>query len=180
MRNPVARRVALTGMLFALAIVLSFFESLITPVFALPPGIKLGLANIVVMYALFFLDWKPALLLVVLKAGFSFAVRGAVAGVLSLSGGLVSLGVMLLLMLPQKKQVSMLLISLMGAVAHNLAQLLVVTLMTGRYTLYYAPVLVVAGVVVGIITSLLLRVVLPALEKTGLAHPQMRGETDED
>lgn len=179
MRNELARRVALTGMLFALAIALSFFESLITPLLALPPGIKLGLANIVVMYALCFLSWKPALLLVVLKAGFALLVRGGMAGLLSLSGGLLSLLVMVLLMLP-KNRVSILIVSIAGAVCHNLAQLVLVALLMGRYALYYGPVLVVAGVVVGLITSLLLRALLPALAKTGLAKPNMRGKTDED
>lgn len=179
MRSEVTRRVALTGMLFALAIALSFLESLLTPLLALPPGIKLGLANIVVMYALVFLSWKPALLLVVLKAGFSLLIRGGMAGLLSLSGGLVSLLLMALLLLPTKR-ISLLVISIAGAVSHNLAQLLVVALLMGRYTLYYAPILIIAGVVVGIITSLLLRVLMPALAKTGLAKPDMRGETDND
>lgn len=178
MKNDLARRVALTGMLFALAIALSFFESLVTPLLALPPGIKLGLANIVVMYALLFLSWRPALMLVVLKAGFGLLTRGGMAGLLSLSGGLVSLGVMVLLMLP-KNRVSVLVISIVGAVCHNLAQLLVIALVMGRYSLYYAPVLVVAGVVVGLITAILLRVLMPALAKTGLATG-MKGKTDED
>lgn len=178
MKNDLARRVALTGMLFALAIALSFFESLVTPLLALPPGIKLGLANIVVMYALLFLSWRPALMLVVLKAGFGLLTRGGMAGLLSLSGGLVSLGVMVLLMLP-KNRVSVLVISIVGAVCHNLAQLLVIALVMGRYSLYYAPVLVVAGVVVGLITAILLRVLMPALAKTGLAT-DMKGKTDED
>ena len=55
LRNEKTRRVALMGLLFALSVVLSFLEGTLTPLLGLPPGVKLGLANVVVMYALFFL-----------------------------------------------------------------------------------------------------------------------------
>ena len=54
MRNSRAKEVALTGMLFALAIALSWLESCLTPILGLIPALKLGLSNIVVMYALLF------------------------------------------------------------------------------------------------------------------------------
>ena len=66
MRNKKAHEVALSGLLFALAIVLSMAESAITPLLGLAPGVKIGLANIVVMYAVFFMGARQALLLVVL------------------------------------------------------------------------------------------------------------------
>ena len=100
-RSQKARETAWTGMLFALAIALSYLESLVSPLLGLMPAIKLGLSNIVVMYALLFLRTRTALLLVVLKALFAFLTRGATAGFLSLCGGALSLGVMLgLLQLP--------------------------------------------------------------------------------
>ena len=77
------RHIALSGLLFALAMALSFIEgSLVIP--GLLPGMKLGLANIVVMYALFFMGVKQALVLDVLKALFVFLVSGFTAGLLSL------------------------------------------------------------------------------------------------
>ena len=85
-------------MLFALAIALSYLESLVSPLLGLMPAIKLGLSNIVVMYALLFLRTRTALLLVVLKALFAFLTRGATAGFLSLCGGALSLAVMLVLL----------------------------------------------------------------------------------
>ena len=67
--------IALSGLLFALAMALSFIEgTLVIP--GLLPGMKLGLANIVVMYALFFMGPKQALVLDVLKAFFVFLVSG--------------------------------------------------------------------------------------------------------
>ena len=90
------RHIALSGLLFALAMALSFIEgSLVIP--GLLPGMKLGLANIVVMYALFFMGVKQALVLDVLKALFVFLVSGFTAGFLSLCGGLLSLLVMAVL-----------------------------------------------------------------------------------
>ena len=75
------RHIALSGLLFALAMALSFIEgSLVIP--GLLPGMKLGLANIVVMYALFFMGVKQALVLDVLKALFVFLVSGFTAGFL--------------------------------------------------------------------------------------------------
>lgn len=87
------RHIALSGLLFALAMALSFIEgTLVIP--GLLPGMKLGLANIVVMYALFFMGPRQALVLDVLKALFVFLVSGFTAGFLSLCGGLLSLAVM--------------------------------------------------------------------------------------
>ena len=67
LRNEKTRRVALMGLLFALSVVLSFLEGTLTPLLGLPPGVKLGLANVVVMYALFFLGRGSAFTLVLLK-----------------------------------------------------------------------------------------------------------------
>lgn len=92
-RGSKTHEIALSGLLFALAMALSFVEgTLVIP--GLMPGMKLGLANIVVMYALFFMGGKQALVLDLLKALFVFLVSGWTAGFLSLCGGLFSLLVM--------------------------------------------------------------------------------------
>ena len=90
MRSTKAREVAWTGMLFALAIALSFLESAITPLLGLMPAMKLGLSNLVVMYALLFLNTRTAAELVLLKALFALLTRGPTAGFLSLCGGVLS------------------------------------------------------------------------------------------
>lgn len=86
MRSQKSREVAWTGMLFALAIALSFLESAITPLLGLMPAMKLGLSNLVVMYALLFLNTRTAAELVLLKALFALLTRGPTAGFLSLCG----------------------------------------------------------------------------------------------
>ena len=151
MRSQKARETAWTGMLFALAIALSYLESLVSPLLGLMPAIKLGLSNIVVMYALLFLRTRTALLLVVLKALFAFLTRGATAGFLSLCGGALSLAVMLVLL------------QLAGAAV----------LLSSAMALGYAPVLLAAGLIVGGISCTLSRALFSALPKQ--AGQQRRG-----
>ena len=150
-------------MLFALAIALSYLESLVSPLLGLMPAIKLGLSNIVVMYALLFLRTRTALLLVVLKALFAFLTRGATAGFLSLCGGALSLAVMLvLLQLP----VSGYIFCAGSALAHNLGQLAgAAVLLSSAMALGYAPVLLAAGLIVGGISCTLSRALFAALPK---------------
>ena len=89
-------KIAYMGLLTALALIVSYVEFLI-PIPIGIPGVKPGLANIAVMYALFFLGVPQAMTLVVLKAAFVFITRGMVAGALSLSGGATALLIMILL-----------------------------------------------------------------------------------
>lgn len=162
------RLLVLTGLLYAISIVLVTVENSFPPIFAALPGIKLGLSNIVTMYALFFLNERQALLLAVLKSLFVFATRGAVAGILSLSGGILSLIVMLILMFVFREKISYLLLSIFGAIFHNLGQLAAVSLIyTNLYMWAYLPVLLFAGVVAGIATAALLKLILPVLKKLG-------------
>lgn len=170
-RSQKARETAWTGMLFALAIALSYLESLVSPLLGLMPAIKLGLSNIVVMYALLFLRTRTALLLVVLKALFAFLTRGATAGFLSLCGGALSLAVMLvLLQLP----VSGYIFCAGSALAHNLGQLAgAAVLLSSAMALGYAPVLLAAGLIVGGISCTLSRALFAALPKQ--AGQQLRG-----
>ena len=162
MNKRPAKKVAFLGLLFALALVLSFVESAIPVSGFLPAGVKPGLSNIVTMYAVFFLGYGEAFSIAVLKSLFVFITRGATAAFLSVSGGVFSVLLMLLLLLPRRK-LSYLVISMFGSVAHNLAQLLAASVLLGSDALYYAPVLVVSGVLMGVLTGMLLRAVLPAL-----------------
>ena len=153
MRNQKTRQVALSGLLFALAMALSFVESTITPLLGLMPGIKIGLSNIVVMYALFFMGFGPALTLAVLKAFFVLLTRGAVAGMLSLCGGLLSLAVMAILYrLPRRP--TWFILSVSGSLAHNIGQLLGASvILSSNLALAYAPVLIISGLLMGAATS---------------------------
>ena len=160
------RELTALGLLFALALILSFLEGLLPPVPFLPPGVKPGLSNIVTMYCLLYLGAGQALLLAVLKAGFAFITRGITAGLLSGCGGLLSIAVMLIVMIPKRHQASVFLLSVCGAVSHNIGQLAAAGLMVGGFAAFaYLPMLLVSGVVMGAVTGLMLRAVLPAISK---------------
>lgn len=161
------RRIALSGLLFALAMALSFIEGTLT-IPGLLPGMKLGLANIVVMYALFFMGPRQALVLDVLKALFVFLVSGFTAGLLSLCGGLLSLLVMWVLYYLLPVRPTWFILSVCGALAHNIGQLLGAGLiLSSAMSLYYAPVMLVLGLIMGALTSLTLKAILPALGRLG-------------
>jgi heptaprenyl diphosphate synthase len=175
-----AKYVTSMAMLFALALVLSIMEGMLPPLPYLPPGFKLGLSNIATMYALFFMGKRQAFIIAVLKSAFVLFTRGATSGALSLSGGICSLAVMLVLSCVFKQKISYLLLSIFGAVFHNMGQLAAVTLiMLNRYTLWYAPVLIVAGVVMGCVTGSLLKVVMPALKKISIYKEENRENNSE-
>lgn len=159
--------IALSGLLFALAMALSFIEgTLVIP--GLMPGMKLGLANIVVMYALFFIGAKQALVLDLLKALFVFLVSGWTAGFLSLCGGMLSLLVMWILYYHFPVRPTWFILSVCGALFHNVGQLLGASvILSSTMSLYYAPIMLILGLVMGAVTSVTLRAILPALGKIG-------------
>lgn len=173
-----SQTVAFVGVLFALSLVLGLLEGYVTPLLGLPPGVKPGLANIVVMFCALYLSRRSALLLVLLKAGSAVLLRGLVAGALSLAGGLLSWAVLALLLMLPGRGASLWLLSASGALAHNLGQMLVVSLLFGRMGWAYAPVLLVSGLAMGSLTAGLLRVLLPTLKKAIPA--QKRGKTEDE
>lgn len=159
------RRISYMGLLFALAVVLSYLENLIQ-LPGMPPGVKLGLSNIVTMYCLFFIGTSGAFTLAALKAFSVFITRGLTAAALSLSGGLLSLLIMILLLRLKKLNLSYTVVSVGGAVAHNTGQLAAACFMTATpVTFFYLPVLVISGVCMGLLTGVLLRTVMPALKR---------------
>ncbi len=157
------KRITLLGLLFALAMVLSVLESLF-PVPVPIPGVRLGLANIVVMFALFYLKKTDALTLVVLKALFIASTRGLIAGILSLTGGLFALGIMALILVLRKEKSTVLLISIMGAVFHNLGQITAASLIMETALWIYLPTLILSGIVTGFATSVMLKMTSSAFQ----------------
>ncbi len=156
-------RVAFTGLLAALALALSFLEGLLPPLPMMPPGAKLGLSNIASMYAAGSLGLPSALFLAVFKGLFALMTRGAMAGMMSLSGGVVSTLFMWLLL--KKTKSSLGVVGVCGALAHNAAQLCVAYFLTSTSVLFYVPFLLVFGVLTGLLTGLVLKLTLPPLER---------------
>jgi heptaprenyl diphosphate synthase len=151
--------------MLALMIVLSMLEHMLPPIPFMPPSMRIGLANVVVMYAVMFIGSKEAFALNILKSGFVFLTRGYVAAVLSLCGGLLSICAMVLLIAIFKQKVSIVILSVGSAIAHNVGQFLAISIIMGTWALlYYLPVLLVFGTALGVITGLVMKVLLPVLK----------------
>jgi len=167
------RYLALVSMLFAVSLVLTAVEMFLPPLPFMPPGVKIGLSNVIIMYCLFCLSKRSVILLAILKSCFVFLLSGFTAALLSLGGGLLSVGVMIALAL-LFRNISYLLLSVAGAVAHNVGQIIVASFLMSSTMLVitYLPVLLISGVIMGNITGALLRFVMPPLRKI---HAQMSG-----
>lgn len=160
------RRLTLLAMLFAVAMVLSVLESMIPALPLMPPGVKLGLSNIVTMYTLFVLGPASGYTIATLKSAFVLLVRSPVSAAISLAGGLLSVTVMWLLSkLPPVKK-DYLLLSIFGSLAHNMGQLAAAAFVAGNAQLVRLfPVLIFSGIFMGVITGLTLRVIMPHIDK---------------
>ena len=142
-----------SAVLIALALALSYTERFIPLQLVIPlPGVKLGLANIVTLVALYLLGWKRTLPIVVIRC-FLGALFGSLTGLaFSLTGGLISLAVMALC---KKIPVfSIYGVSILGAAAHNIGQILAaMALMASVYVGAYLPYLLLIAICTGLATG---------------------------
>lgn len=153
------KKVAFLGVFLALALIFSYIETWIPNVFGVP-GIKLGLANIVIIILLFRFGTKEAYGISVARvilAGFLF---GNLASILyGLAGAMLSLTVMLLLKRTGKFKV--ITVSAVGGICHNVGQLIVAILVLENYRIsYYLPVLLISGLVTGILIGIVAQEVI--------------------
>ena len=149
------KKTAYLGLFAAVAIIFGYVESLI-PFFAGIPGMKLGLANLAVLFVLEKYHWKEAALVSLVRiliVGFLFGSGSSI--LYSLAGGALSLLVMVLL--KRHTTFSLLGISVAGGVTHNIGQILVAIPVTQTVSLlyYYAPLLMVSGVITGLLIGVL-------------------------
>lgn len=154
---------ALSGLLAALALTLSVLEGMLPPVPGMPPGAKLGLSNVVMMYAAGTLGLPWALALAVIKGGFALLTRGAAAGMMSIAGGLLSTVCAWALL--RWSRAGLALVGVCGALCHNAGQLLAALTLTGPAVLGYGPVLALASLGSGLVTGTVLKLSLPPLER---------------
>ena len=146
------KRLVLLAMLTAVAMILSYVESLLPSVGI--PGVKMGLANITAIFALFRFGWKEAAALSLVRVVLVSLLFGSVGAMLySLAGAVLSLAVMALLR--RIDRFSTVGISVAGGVAHNAGQILMAMLiLQTKQLLGYLPVLAVSGLAGGVLTGL--------------------------
>ena len=152
-------KVAMFGVFTALALIFSYVEAMIPINFGIP-GVKLGLANLIVVIVLYKGDWKDALFIAVARIVLSGFIFGNLFSILySLAGAALSLTVMTVM--KKKSDFSILGISVAGGVSHNIGQLLIACLITMTSGLiYYAPALLISGVITGLLIGTLTNEVL--------------------
>ena len=147
------KKLALSAILAALAMILSYVEAMV-PMPVPIPGIKLGLANLVILLAIYRLGFKYAIAINCIRIFVTGLLFTGVFGILySLAGGLLSLLVMYLLY--RTEIFSMVGVSMAGGVAHNLGQLLTACLIMSNIRLMsYFAVLLFAGIGSGILMGI--------------------------
>ena len=164
--------ITLMSLLFAMSITLTAVEYMIPPLPLMPPGVKLGLSNIVTMYCLFYLGKKSAFTIIILKSGFVFLIRGVTSFMMSISGGVLSALVMILLLAVTTQNISYLVISIAGAISHNIGQIVVASFLVGTgLVMTYLPLLLISGVIMGNVTGGLLKVITPAFKAMSKTFP---------
>ena len=143
-------KVAYFGVFTALALIFSYVESIIPINFGIP-GVKLGLANLIIVITLYKMSIKEAYILSVARivlAGFMFGNLFAI--LYSLAGGMLSLTIMCILKKTDK--FSAYGVSMAGGVFHNVGQLLMAAIVLESVSIgYYFPVLLVSGLVTGFV-----------------------------
>ncbi len=159
--NNRTKRVAFLGLAVSLALILSYVESLLPPLWAAVPGIKMGLANVVLVFLLYRFSWREAAVVSLVRILLASMLFGTpMTMIYSLAGASISL--VLMALLHRTDRFSTVGVSVVGGVMHNLGQILTAMLILqteqiGYYMLILTVTGTVAGVCVGIAGAMLLR-----------------------
>lgn len=166
-RRNLTKRIALTGILGALALAFSYFETLIPAYPGFPPGAKPGFSNIVTMFLAGSVGIADAFFVTVIKAAFAGITRGFTAMLMSGAGGILSTVAACILLRSKKINLGYIGIGIICAVCHNVGQLLTACIISGTPSLVfgYGPLLLLFAVITGFITGTVLKAVMPYLGK---------------
>ncbi len=149
------KKLVLLSILTACAVILSYVEMLVPPLFPAVPGIKMGLANIITVFLLYKFSYKEAFLVALCRILIiTLLFSNALTFIYSISGAVLSIAVMALL--KKVNRFSTVGVSIAGAVFHNLAQVIVAALiMQTAEIVYYMAALTISGIIAGIAIGLL-------------------------
>lgn len=156
-----ARRIALCGVLTALALALSLAERMIPIQLLIPiPGVKLGLANVVTMFALLFLKPRDAYAILLCRVCLAAIFAGSVTSFLfSLLGGMLALTTTWILLRWKDRTFTMFGISAAAAAMHDIGQIMAAILVMGTTdVLAYLPLLLVSAIPMGLLTGAMIQV----------------------
>lgn len=149
------KKMVILSLLISQALVLHIIERTITPPIFMP-GVKLGLANVISLFTIIIFGGKEALLVVFLRTLLgSFFGGGFSAFAYSIAGGVLSTLVMTFMYRYCKGTFSIVSISVVGSVFHNIGQILIASIVVSNINLFfYLPTLLIAGVIMGIFIGL--------------------------
>ncbi|MBR2955944.1 MAG: Gx transporter family protein [Clostridia bacterium] len=154
MKNVNAKRVALSGIMLALALIVALLESMIPPIVPMLPYAKLGLTNVVLLACFLLVGVWEGYLVLVIKCVLSAVYAGNMAMLLwSLPSALVAYTAMVLL--HRTKLFSVTGLSVTGGMLHNFTQILVATIVVGKSVFFYLPYMLLAGGVAGLVTGVI-------------------------
>ena len=159
------KKLTYMAMLTAISMIVFLIEAQIPLPFAIP-GVKLGIANVITLYAIWTLGWKEAGAILIIRIFLGNVIAGNVMAMAdSLAGGLLCWVIMSLLK-PIMKRSQIWIMSILGAIGHNAGQLAVAIAISGTTAMaWYAPVLLVAGVITGAFTGYLTQILLSHMDK---------------
>lgn len=156
------RKIAQIGVLVALAMVLSYVESLF-PAFVAVPGVRIGLANIAVVFALYRLGFKEALGISLFRVVLSSLLFGSLLSMAYSAAGAV-LSLLMMALIKKTRLFGTVAVSVVGGVSHNLGQIAIACLiLQSRVVVYYIPVLILSGVAAGVVIGIISAVVIARL-----------------
>ena len=157
------KKLTVMAMTTAVAMILSFVESQI-PAFVAVPGVKIGLANIAVVFALYRLGWKEAVVISLIRVVLVSMLFGSIASLFySIAGAVLSLTGMGLL--KKTGKFTEIMISVTGGILHNIGQIGMACLILETAALrYYLPFLLISGIIAGIVVGILSAVLVQRIK----------------
>lgn len=158
-----SKKIAMVGILTALALIISLFESLLPPIIPVLPFARIGVSQIIILAALIILGPAEAAVVLLVRSVLVAIFIGNPSMMLySIPAGLVSLSLMTLLL--KSRKFSVIIISMASGAVHNLIQLGAAAFITkSSAVFFYAPYLMVFGAVAGIVTGLVCFIVIKKL-----------------
>lgn len=149
------KKIAKLSMLLSISVVLGLIESYI-PLFSSVPGVKLGLANIVILFSIYSLSFKDAMYISMLRVILIGILRTGLFSInffFSLAGALLSIIVMYLV---KSTKMSIVGVSVCGAISHSVAQIIIAIIFLSNINIiYYLPVLLISSVITGVIVGMI-------------------------
>ncbi len=162
------KKIAVLGVLTAVALVLSYLEAILPPIYAAVPGVKVGLPNVVVILILYRFGAKEAAMVSFMRVFIVALLFGnAMTLAYSIAGAVLSL---LLMMLFKKLDLfSAVGVSIIGGIAHNVGQIIVaILLLNSTLIAYYMIILTITGTLAGVAVGLAGSLLIKRLEKISI------------